>query len=209
MTAPLFLLLGIVVACDAKAAPASATQRAITTDPMRVVHSGKKVGITLAPALQRTLRRHFPGFSIPSCEDYDPALVHGLQEAYQAEGRSAPYVPFACVGDFDGNALPDIALLLKNRHGECLLVALHQTSRGTFRSYRLDHWKQRDASSDSGKMELYLERTPSGEVRYIAGHGESASMQLNHDGITEGLAEASTKLYYFRRGRYWSVWTND
>jgi hypothetical protein len=59
------------------------------------------VTVSLAPALQRVVQRRFPGYALPRVEWFDLDLVAEM--------------PFACVGDFDGNGLRDAALLLHKR----------------------------------------------------------------------------------------------
>jgi hypothetical protein len=124
------------------------------------------------------------------------------------EGHPKLFVPFACVGDFDGNGLPDVALMLKNNHRRWLFVAFHQTHRGTFRPYRIDarQWSHDQLIDSSGKVEIIFEALPLGKYFPEALH-------LKHDDRRDGIhsvrdAEAS-RLFYFRDGRYRWLQTSD
>src|SRR2546426_667210 len=100
--------------------------------PMQVVREGGNGTITLASGVRRAVHRYFPGFRVASSVDFEPDLVNNSEENHQTAGKPAPSVPFACVGDFDGNGLPDIALLLRDRRRRWYLVGLHLTTSGTF-----------------------------------------------------------------------------
>jgi hypothetical protein len=176
-------------------------------EPVRVVSRADNASVIVAPALQRAIHQHFPGYAIPPMWAFDPDLIRYLSK--ESEGPGTP--PQACVGDFDGNGRLDAALFLSNQRQDWLLVAFHQTVHGSFQPYRLDYWPSREVRrTDDGHVTLYLAKSPAGSTEgYIGRHDQSAALRLKHDGITEGILETSSKLYFFRRGRYRHVWTSD
>src|SRR3989442_5873741 len=129
----LALTLAMLLSLSHPPALGKIRQGVIVRNPIRTAGSGRKVTVTLAPAVEQALRRHFPGFHVADSGDFSPYISSALME-----GRPKLFVPFACVGDFDGNGLPDVALMLKNGLRRWLFVAFHQTYRGTFRPYRLE-----------------------------------------------------------------------
>jgi hypothetical protein len=188
----------------------SAPRGTLTETPMIVTRQGHEVTVALATAVRTALRRYYPGFSLPSLRAYDPewqrdALGVNLADEYRAQWNLA--APFACLGDFDGNGLPDVALLVHKQHTQWRLVAFHQTRHGTFRPYQLSRWttKVPDRHLEEG-----IVRVPKGPITYLTGRPSLglATMRLRHDGINF-YSEEGGLTYYFRQGRYQSVHTGD
>lgn len=178
-------------------------QGVIVRNPIKVAGSGRKVIVTIAPAVEQALHRHFPGFRVTDFGDFSPDITSALTER-----EPKLFVPFACVGDFDGDGLPDVALLLKDRRRYWLLVAFHQTYQGTFRPYRVEPWQSyRDQLIDTpGKFYFFIEALPL--KKYAAD-----ALPLRHndprDGIHMVWAESASRLFYFRKGRYRYLQTSD
>src|SRR5260370_31554237 len=104
---------------------------------------------------------------------------------------------FACVGDFDGNGLPDAAFYLTNRHkglpnrrARWLFVAFHQTSPGSFRPHILE--RRPDPSTKRNETEdrpdtfndYSIDRKPRGSrLIYDIPHtrGDEGEMRLKQD----------------------------
>src|SRR5437773_8202504 len=88
-------------------------------------------------------------------------------------------VPFVCTGDFDGNGLTDVALLLKGRRGHYLVAAFHQRRGGSFIGYRLYSGHGDDSGwSDQAKLTVSLARQP----KAVIGSSDDPSwkMRLRH-----------------------------
>ena len=178
-------------------------QGVIVRNPIKVAGSGRKVTVTLAPALEQALRRQFPGFQVADSGDFSQYIGPA-----QMEVPPKLFVPFACVGDFDGNGLPDVALMLKNSRRRWLFVAFHQTYRGTFRPYRIDasRWSHDQLIDGTGKVEIFLEALPL--RKYFP-----EALHLKHDDRRDGIHsvwdEEASRLFYFRDGRYRYLQTSD
>lgn len=167
-----------------------------------MTRKGSKLIITLVPALHQAIRRHFPGYELPPITA-DPELRKSLSMSNPPSGE--PAFSLICVGDFDGNGLPDVALFLKNRHNQWLLVALHQTYRGEFRPYRL----ARPEPLSNGQFACWIIRHRPGRVQpYWTEKGEETerAVRSKHDWIEEEDEGATENTgYYFKGGRYRSV----
>lgn len=110
--------------------------------------------------------------------------------------------PFACVGDFDGDGLEDVALVARDRTTQRLrLLALHQVTVNwnvgglTSKSYDAYTIVEGGTVAPGAKLNDLL------VVCQKPGHFESVSggvtLDLRHDSIRYGFS-----LYYFLDGRY-------
>jgi hypothetical protein len=198
------VLLTLALAGTGTAGAARAIRRTAPHALMQVERRGKSVLVTFAPVVQRAVQRHFPGYRTARREDYDQEVIQNV-----AEGKRGLFVPFAVTGDFDGNRLPDIALMLVNRQDQWLLVALHQQPQGGFRPYRLHHWKTTDIWTPGTKNRSYVERVPPGSIShtYTTGAGEAkiGSLKLKNDAVEQVFVEEGLMVFYFRNGKYRSV----
>ena len=197
------LILSLLLPLSPPPALGNSKQWPIARNPIKTAGSGRKVTVTLAPAVEQALRRHFPGFHVADSGDFSPYLAPSMME-----GRPKLFVPFACVGDFDGNGLPDVALMLKNGHRQWLFIALHQTHRGTFRPYRLEPrpWSHDQLIDESGRVHVFLEAL---SLRKYFPEALHLKHDDRRDGIHEVWAGEASGLFYFRGGRYRYLQTSD
>lgn len=195
-------LVGLMLAAKT-AASSKPGQRPTATTPVRIRKiAGSVPAVTLASAVQRTIREHFPGYHLANFGDFQP-LNSSLRER-----DLEPFVPFACTGDFDGNGLPDAGLLLKNSRRQWLLVALHQSRPGTFRAYRIAPRRSSDRSpfDTPGKLYFFIEALPL--RKYFPGLIRPGR-RGHRDGIHAVWVEEASTLFYFSGGHYRSLQTSD
>jgi hypothetical protein len=171
-------------------------------EPVRITREGSTLVVVPAPTLRQSMRHYFPGYGLPPLTAFDPELRKGFSRVRPLEGE--PAMSFVGVGDFDGNGLPDVALFLRNRQNQWLLVAFHQTYRGTFRPYRLARRKP------LGLFDCWITRHPPGRLRSYMSEGSEdnrATARSKHDWIEEEDDEATENFgYYFEKGRYRSAY---
>jgi hypothetical protein len=157
-------------------------------------HEGTRT-VIIAPSVLRAVGRYYPGFRVARFSDYDPDTWRDLVRA--PFGLPAP---FACVGDFDRNGLPDVALVLTRERREWCVVVFHQTPRGEFRPHRLGRWSVADLRenewyTDSGKLAFWIQTA----------RGRAVGVPYVPAGIRVGDGGQWTDfLFYFRSGRYHS-----
>lgn len=178
-------------------------------EPVSVEVKDGRVGVTFAPALQRALRRNFPGCVLPVNEDFS----HGMDSDVPEYVRR-PFAFFATNGDFDGDGMTDAAILLKTRTNTWVVAAFHQTSPGRFKPYIVEHWNQKDwndeAVGDDGRLGFYIHRERPGLVRYMLdGDFNMAIRRLRNDGICHVWSEKASRVYYFRKSKYRYLQTSD
>lgn len=150
----------------------------------------------LPPALVRDLREQFPHLAIPKSDElYRPPGEE------PTPGASPPF-PFACRGDFNGDALQDVALLLRDRAKEKLaLMAFHQDRTGGY-----------------SPVVVAMLPLPLGEKLYSSiscrkpgtvGEIEGSTHRVRNDSIILYNVEGATELYFFEKTRYRRLITGD
>jgi hypothetical protein len=182
-------LLVLLLTSGGRSATVPSPHAAPVRELLQVQRSGKRLRVTLAPGIEQALHRRFPGYRVTDFGGFHPDIRTDLTERHPE-----PLVPFAGVGDFDRNGRPDVALLLKNRRRQWLLVAFHQTDRGTFRPYRIAPIWTHDPAA---RAYFFIEVLP---LRHSGIRGT---------GIHVVWVEAASRLYYFRSDRYRYLQTSD
>jgi hypothetical protein len=178
-----------------------------TQEPVRILfHEPNKLIVTMAPALRQAIRQYFPGYALPPISAFDPGLRKGFLMRTPPSGETP--ASFICVGDFDGNGLLDVALFLKNRRSRWLLVAFHQTYRGTFRPYRLARLEPLQTGfacwimcHPPGRLQSYMVAAGAMDENEKAPAIRSKHdwIELEDEGATQNFG------YYFKGGRYRSL----
>jgi hypothetical protein len=201
------LLLSVAAVCTTAEARLAGS-RATRQTPVKVIRKASTFTVALAPALQLAVKRHFPGFRLARFDDYDAELVRNLAVDLKVT------MPFACVGDFDGNGLTDAALLLTNRRHQWRLVAFHLTPDGAFHPHRIgprQGFPEGLSDNPTGKIGFYLVRQPPGTVRYPRSSDPSrlSILHLGRDAILGEWSEEASRIFYFHRGRYRYVQQGD
>jgi hypothetical protein len=178
-------------------------------EPVKVTRTGAALTVTLAPALQRALQKHVPGFALPRLDEFDPEMLTYLRKAHKE-----PFAPFACTGDFDGNGLPDAALFVRDRKDRWVFVAFHQAPNARFTPYRIHGGGTPMRLLSSDRVAEFIALQPKGRVRYLIPVSDPvnlrpATMSLKHDGILFAWFETASHVYYFAKGKYRCVITGD
>jgi hypothetical protein len=163
----------------------------------------------LAPALQRAITHMFPGYRLPRLTEFNANALENCREEF---GQRS--LPFLCAGDFDGDGLTDVALLLVGPRRRYLVAAVPPRPDGSVGARCLygrgDEGREEGYDAEKGgKLLLYLGRARRGVVDCLTGADEPSRMRLIHDGISVVWFGSAAHLYYVRRGRYHKVWTGD
>jgi hypothetical protein len=167
--------------------------------PFTVAMNGGAPSVELSPALRQAVRRRWPGYRLPTAA----AIPREALEEMRQE-RPEARVPYAVIGDFNGDRRADAALLLR-RGRRALLVALHSTPDGRFDGRRL----LRAAWSDG----LYITCQPPGRLEYNRYQGETpvgaGELMLSADAIRFNGVDSAAQVYYSVNGAYRQVQSGE
>jgi len=155
---------------------------------------------------EKGLRRHFPDWRVMRRGDFDAGVVRFAQKrGHRGEG------PERCVGDFDGNGLMDVALVV--RKGDFVrFVALNQTKPGQWEPHVLSGDTYRGGLQGGYKgFTIFLVRRGPGEIPYWpeCANGPTGRFGLNHPGIEIVFAGKAASVYYWATAHYISMQTAD
>jgi len=133
---------------------------------------------------RRTMLPQLRGYAPPEMREYDPAVTAGTAQ------------PWLCVGDLDGNGVPDAAFLLR-RGDELRVVALVRTE-NSWKLLWLAYWEHVPARPESLHTVLRLRKPGEVETWIPEGPGQPAGrLTLAYDGIELATAEKPTVLYWW------------
>jgi hypothetical protein len=167
--------------------------------PFTVAMNHGAPSVELSPALRQAVRRRWPGYRLPPAAAIPREALEELRQE-----RPEARVPYAVIGDFNGDRRADAALLLR-RGRRALLVALHGTPDGRFDGRRL----LRAAWSDG----LYITCQPPGRLEYNRYQGETpigaGTLTLLADGIRFNAVDSAARVYYCVNGVYQQVELGD
>jgi hypothetical protein len=150
------------------------------------------------------LLKRFHGARLPSSQD---SLRTDVEGDKKGGGTGCLLVTS---GDFDGDGLVDVALLLPSRKpgGPTLLVAARRRPGGTWLIDALRSW-------DGDARGLFVSTVPPGE--YATSEALPGSSEPNevdrvvarYPGVASGLTEASGVAYFWDGARWVHVWISD
>jgi hypothetical protein len=189
------------------------------TDLMPKIQHGRV--LYLPATLETALERDLPDYRLPTREDYrqhsssdsayaaSKGLDTGLSIAWNSGGERS--LPFICWGDFNGDRLTDVALMLLPKKtvpasdplSRGIFVIFNQTSSG----YQLVRpWKDFPAPP-VGFSQYYIQTKRPGYILPFDGgdtkiYTRTAYVEWVND-------ETSACVFYFAEGEYHQVWTGD
>ncbi len=163
-------------------------------------------GLTLPKSAVDLLRSRYPRWHILGTAGFDDAVIADVHRRFGDQAG-----PQHCGGDFDGNGLPDVALLIRSNEGPSVeLVALRQV--------KPNRWTLGELSSfDFGsgfqggysRFTRYITPRPPGRVTYWSDGGKSKRLNLEHDGVEFSFYGKASLLYYWTGKGYAVVQTGD
>jgi len=163
-------------------------------------------GLTLPKSAVDLLRSRYPRWHILGTAGFDDAVIADVRRRFGDQAG-----PQHCGGDFDGNGLPDVALLIRPNEGaQVQLVALRQV--------KPNRWTLGELSSlDFGsgfqggysRFTRYITPRPPGQVTYWSDGGKNKRLNLEHDGIEFSFYGKASVLYYWTGKGYAVVQTGD
>lgn len=153
--------------------------------------------LVLDKSLAIYLHNNFPGYTVPTISD--------KQKDWKAFTTLGELPPIYVTGDFNGDKIPDIALLLKKHDGTGLLVSIQQTKPGEFQHIVL-------ATKIENLFSMGISREKQGETLKVMTGTNSSQRQpltLNNDAISFFTYESASSVFYWDGQKYKQAWTSD
>lgn len=163
--------------------------------PSLVTSDGHPALVLPQPLLDK-LKVSFSGFRVPGEPDMSKAWV---------SERTSTRLPFVTWGDYDGNNLTDVAVLLLSDR-EWKLVAFNQVAGGKYDAVSLNGGDISDAGGNlQCPQEITLATLPKGE-EYVVDSGEKARRgKFNFDAIEFIAVNSSLWIYYWSEGTFQQI----
>ncbi|MBU0508903.1 hypothetical protein KKH27_08720 [bacterium] len=179
--------------------------------------------LILPDHLLSVLQAHFPAHRIPTQEDY--RIGYGsIDSAYAVSQGWEPDIyplwhvigdstlPFLCWGDFNGDSLTDVALMLISDITESsatdkdtispMLAVFHRTTEGYDVAIPWNPLPR-------GWINYYLRTLPPQTIKPYPLTGEEVPVSTRYDAIEWNNWEGSAYVLYWDDGQYRQIWTKD
>ena len=178
----------------------STAQAASIEDPEIVTRDGQDV-LLLPDSLETLIASTYPGFRVPDNSD-----LSGFWARFKFPGS----FPFMTLGDFNGDGLTDVVLILigDDRYKK---VIFHKTSQGYAVALELGNTFGPQGVVESPQW-LHLGRIRKGEdyefVEFTDDQGEDHvfTFHAENDSIITGSWESQTKIIHWQDGEYKRVY---
>ncbi len=157
----------------------------------RIVRSGDQFELVLTTALRNVLSAYDPNWKMLNESRYSEYDLKGYK-------KSERQLPYAVIGDFDGNGRTDAALLCETRGKIKHLVALEQN--GQYKLYELGTFEPRKPFT----IAIYYSRP-----RTVESHWMKEPLTITHDSILVGVFESSAWIHYWHDGQFKSYTLSD
>jgi hypothetical protein len=173
-------------------APSPVSERPIH-DPM-VVRSGSGWQVVVPERLSEAIKKNFPQFHLPMRSD----LTGGW-----AGGETSGRFPFITWGDFNGDGLTDIAVVLLNDK-EWKFAIFHRQPDD---SYGLGHsagglFGSGENASVTSPQDISLLRVKKGVEHKVQAGGQTFTYTFDTDAIQMGVNESGLYIIYWKNGKY-------
>lgn len=160
--------------------------------------------LTLSTGMEAVLKAYDPEFEIWKAQDFEPFL----RDVYTYGPSTGEYfrtyqVLSAVIGDFNGDKIPDIALLGHNKTHEKRIVILSKN--GSYEIIELLNYPVTDplhptAKKGNGNIGRCLEFVPPGVIKAEPGYNRP-ELNIKTDAFKYGGEQGST-LYLYQDGKF-------
>lgn len=154
--------------------------------------------VFLSSGMKTALEKYAPGFQIWKAPDFHPMLrgMYVYKSSRPDRAFLAGQALSAVIGDFNGDGLPDAALMGRTKTDEALLVVLSKGVRYEVVEIYKYPYKGGEAA---GARESFLENIA---PRKFKPNVEDKPLNLKHDGFIHGVFEKASSLYYYSNGKF-------
>lgn len=152
--------------------------------------------LVLGKSLELYLKKNLPGYSVPTVAD--------KKNDWKTFTTPAQLPPVHVIGDFNGDKMPDIALLLKKHDDTGAFVITHQVGPGEFQHIVL-------AAEIENLSTMGISGLKAGEsFEGITGKtSQREKMTLKNDAVSFFAFESAGSVFYWDGRKYKQVWRSD
>jgi len=170
--------------------------------------------VELSSAMAIALQDYDPEFQIWDAHSFSP-ILRGIYE-YKSFQPWKQYLAFqtpsAVIGDFNGDAIPDIALLGHNKTtGKRIVVLSSNTGylvQEFTRSYPLSDPLRPDSKIGHQNIEEYLEFVPQSKIKANTAY-KRPELDLKTDAFKFGVFERSSSIYIYKDAKFHNYTLSD
>jgi len=167
---------------------------------IKIATKGGQEKLMLPKIITREVRKNYPDCVVPTMSD--------KQDDWLESVKKDILPPFYCQGDFNGDGLLDIALILLNKKDKNVgkLVVFHRTGKKDYESFVLiDELKYPTGYG--------IATQKPGTIITAAGKGYRSAtgpkkITLKNDGIDFWRYESGGCLFHWENGKYIRTWTS-
>ena len=161
--------------------------------------------VLLSSGMKTALEKYAPGFKTWKAPDFHPMLRGTYNyKSYRPDRAFLAYQTLsAVIGDFNGDGLPDSALMGHTATDEALLVVLSKGVR--YEVIEIYKYPYKDAERTATR-EAYMEYVA---PRKFKPHTENKPLVLKHDGFIHAGFEKGSSLYYYIDGKFLNYALSD
>jgi len=163
-------------------------------------------GVHLPPGAVAVLQSSHPDWHVMGTKGFDVSVVKSVRSRF---GEDAG--PQHCWGDFDGNGLRDVALLIRRNIGDGVkLIVLRQLQEKRWVPHELHSFSFGSGFQGGySGFTIYLTPRSPGTVEFWHDQGKTGKLDLTSDGIKFNFEGKASVLYYWNGSGYSTVQTGD
>lgn len=166
----------------------------------KIITEGEQEKLMLPKIITREIKKNYPDFVVPTMSDKEDDWLESVKKDVLP--------PFYCQGDFNGDGLRDIALILLNKKDKSVgkLIVFHRKGKKDYESFVLiEDFKY-------PTVHAVVTQKP-GEIITAAGKGYRSAtgpkkIILRNDSINFWRYESGGCVFHWENGEYTETWTH-
>ncbi|MDA8242508.1 MAG: hypothetical protein M0025_00090 [Elusimicrobia bacterium] len=162
--------------------------------------------VSLSTGMELALRKYDPEFQALNAEDFNPLLrkIYPYKVLWFDRTVTGYQTPPVLIGDFNGDANPDVVLIGHNKTHYKRIVILSEGNSYAVSEFGASSFFKNPVSPDkkgAGRVEECLELIPPSKIKAEPAYNRP-EIDLKTDAFKYGGFEGSQSIYYFHEGKF-------